>query len=178
MELVREVRVGAGTHAEDHLTDVNGRIQSSRGADTDDVLYPEEVVELIGIDADGRHTHTARHNRYSGAFKCAGIAVDATYVVHENRIVKKRLCNEFRAERVTRHQNGAGEIIRNRLDMRSRIRFRHHITSCNVRYIRLKSIYVAVDRRAERTLGLDDLHDAARAETGCAEIQEVLCVFQ
>ena len=88
------------------------RVDRAGGTDADDPLHAEDVEQLVGIDADGRHAHAAGHDGYALALKIARIALHAAHVVHQLPIGQVRFGNEFGAQRIARHEHGAGKILR------------------------------------------------------------------
>ena len=70
-------------------------LDGAGGADTDDVFHTVEVKQLVGVDADGGHTHAGCHNGYGNALPCAGITLYTAYIVYQNGVFKKVFCYEF-----------------------------------------------------------------------------------
>ena len=86
------------------------RPQSSGRAYPDDVFHIVLGVKLIGVDADGGHTHAGGHDAHRGAFIEAGIALNAPDVVHQLQFRQEILRDELGPQRVAGHQYGFGEI--------------------------------------------------------------------
>ena len=77
---------------------------------TDDGLYAVEVVELVSVDTDGRHTHTVTHHTDTFTFIGAGEAQHATHVVELDRVLEELLCHEFYTQRIACHDYGFGDV--------------------------------------------------------------------
>jgi len=93
-------------------------MHAARGADADDGLHAEEVVELKGIDAHARHAHAAGHHGDALALEISRIALYAADVVDELIVRQIRLRDVLCAQRIAGHQHGLGEIVRAAADMR------------------------------------------------------------
>ena len=66
--------------------------------------------QLIRINTDGRHTHTAAHHADGAALVGAGIAEHTAHIGDDARVFEESLGNEFSAQRVAGHQHGLGKI--------------------------------------------------------------------
>ena len=121
MELVCPCRIGAGAHGHDDVLQVDVGLNGAGRADAHNVLHAERVVQLMGIDADGGHTHTGGHDGDPNALIGAGVALHAADVVDKDRIFQKMFRNVFGAQRIARHEHGLAEIGRCSLNMWSRI---------------------------------------------------------
>ena len=84
-------------------------VRTSR-ADADDVLDAILAEQLVGIDADGGHTHAAAHHADGAALVSAGKAVHTAHVGDEARVLQKGFGDELRPQRITGHQDGLGKI--------------------------------------------------------------------
>ena len=89
-------------------------------ADADDVLYIVELEQLIGINADGRHTHAAAHHADGTALVSAGKAKHAAHAGHLTDILEEGIRNEFCTQGIARHQNGLCKIAFFSADVRGR----------------------------------------------------------
>ena len=116
--LILICRVGAGALTDDDVAELYVVCKTAGRADTDDILYTEEVVELIGIDTDRGHTHTARHYRDGNALVSAGVTLNSAHVVNESGILEEGLGYEFRTERISGHKNCLCKIGRCCLNVR------------------------------------------------------------
>ena len=104
------VALGVCTGGQDHVEQA-GLVGIGTGrTDADDVLDAVLGVQLIGIDADGRHAHAAAHHADGAALVSTRIAKHTAHIGDEARIFKKGLRNEFGAQGVPRHQDGFGKI--------------------------------------------------------------------
>ena len=133
------------------------------GADANDIFNSEKVEELIGIYADRRDTHAARHDGNGSTLVFSGIALYTADIVYEPRSLKKILRNEFRAKRVARHENGGSEILGCRIYMRGRV-------ICHI-------VLLLISDRFRRHF-LYYFYYSARAETRCAESEEFFCILK
>ena len=102
-------------------------MDTARAADADDVFHAENVVQLIGINADRRHAHSARHDGNAFALVIARIPVNAADVVHKLRIREIGLRDHFGAKRVARHEHGLCKIFRAARDVRREIGVFHSL---------------------------------------------------
>ena len=109
MELVSEIGIGAGTLRQHDVIQFNMILNGSGRPDPDDVLHAEEVEQLVGIDADGRHAHAGGHDGHLHAFVPAGIAVNAPDVIDQDGIFQKMLRDELGAQGIAGHQHGLAE---------------------------------------------------------------------
>ena len=105
------VGVGACSHAEDDVANLNLLAHSTCRTDTHNVLNTEVVKELVGVDTDRGHTHTGSHYRNSLALPKTCVAVNTAHVVNKLCILKEGLCNKLCSEGVTGHKHGLCEII-------------------------------------------------------------------
>ena len=104
------VALGVGTRGQHHVKQFCLVGVGAGGADADDVLDAVLGVQLVGIDADGRHAHAAAHHADGAALIGAGVAVHTADVGDKARVLEEGLGNEFGAQRVAGHQDGLGEI--------------------------------------------------------------------
>ena len=109
MELLCPVGIGAGALSQHQIIHMDVLLNGACGADTDDVLHTEEVKQLVGIDADGGHTHAGGHDGDFDTLVVAGVAVDTTDIVYKNRVFKEVFCNKPGAQGIAGHQNGLAE---------------------------------------------------------------------
>ena len=93
-----------GADACHHITDFQFFCQRPCGAYADDVFHIIEAEQFVAVNTDGRAAHTTCHNRNFYAFVCAGIALHAADIIHQNRVFQKGFCNKFCAERIPGHQ--------------------------------------------------------------------------
>ena len=121
MELRSPVGIGTGALAKHQIVEPNLLLQSPGRAHPEDVLHTEDVVKLMRVDADGRHTHTGGHNRDLDALVGPGVTLNAPDVVHENRIFQEGLRNKLRPQGIAGHQDGFAKIAGLGIDMGSRI---------------------------------------------------------
>ena len=112
------VGVGVGAHAGHDVAQMQLVGHRPGGADADDVLHAVEVVQLVGIDADGRHAHARGHDADALALPGAGVAVYAAHVVDQLGVGEVGVGDEFGAQRVAGHQYGAGEVAGLAADVR------------------------------------------------------------
>ena len=77
------VRVGARTHARDHVTELQVLLQRARRTHSDDALDIVLREQLVGVDTDGRHPHAAGHHADENALVGACVALHAADVVDE-----------------------------------------------------------------------------------------------
>ena len=96
-------------------------IAASR-TDADDIFHAVEVEQLVGVDADGGHTHTAAHHADGAAFVGAGKAQHPAHASHLPDILQKGVGNKFGTQGVTRHKDCLGEIAHFCADVRGRHR--------------------------------------------------------
>lgn len=78
----------------------------ARGTIADDALHPILCEQLIGIDTDTWHTHSAGHDSNLFALntcKCAKCCAPDSLTSHP---VQPVLGNEFRPQRISQHQYG------------------------------------------------------------------------
>ena len=109
MVLSGPVGIGAGTLADDDVIQIDVILNGTGGTHADDLLYAEEVEQLVGVDADGGHSHAGSHDGNLDALVVAGVTVDTTNIVYQNGIFKESLCNKFGAQGIAGHQNGLAE---------------------------------------------------------------------
>ena len=107
--LVGKAGVGAGTLTGHHAAQLQVRPQSTGGAHADDVLHAVLGVQLMGVDADGGHSHAGGHHGDGHALIGAGVALDAPDVVHQHGVFQEGFGDELGAQGVAGHQNGFGE---------------------------------------------------------------------
>ncbi len=111
------LRVGAGTHADHHVTQLNVSAYRAAGAYADDLLHAKIGDQLFGVDGAGGNTHTVTHYRDFAAFVGAGVAQHAAHVVYFTIIFEKRFGDVLCAQRVARHQYDVREIAHFCIDM-------------------------------------------------------------
>ena len=109
MELCGIVGIGAGSLTDNDVIQVDILLDGTSAAHTDDVFHIKEVEQLVGINADCRHTHTGSHDRNLHALIVTGVTIDTADVVHQNRVLQEVLCNKLGTQRITRHQNSLTE---------------------------------------------------------------------
>ena len=117
-ELVREVGVRARARTGDDVHEVQVVRERTGRADADDVVDIVEVVQLPAVDADRRDAHAGGHHGHGHALPRAGVALHAADVVDEHGIFQKGLGDELRAQRVTGHEHGLGDVSGFGCDMR------------------------------------------------------------
>ena len=130
-ELLAEGGVSIAAHARHNVAQVQLLINHAGRTDADDVFHAVEIVQLIGVNADGGHAHAAGHDRNALALVKTRVALHAADVVDEFGVGEISVRDEFGAERVAGHQHGAGKISGCRRDVRSGD-IRHNKTSCVV----------------------------------------------
>ncbi|CAN4015767.1 Large polyvalent protein associated domain-containing protein, partial [Dysosmobacter welbionis] len=156
-ELVGVVGVRAGALAEHHVPHLQLGGDGTGAAHPDDVVHIIEVEQLMGVNADGGHPHAGGHDGHRRALIGAGVALDAPDVVHQLRVLQKGLRDEFGPQRIAGHQNGLGKGPLGRLVMGSSHAF-------------ISSLFLFH--------GLHGLDDAAGAQAGGTQVDEVLRVLQ
>ena len=90
------------------------------GADADDVVHIVELEQLIGIDADGGHSHAAAHHADGVALIGARKAQHPTDPGHLPDIFQERVGNELGAQGIAGHQDGFCKIAFLGADVRGR----------------------------------------------------------
>ena len=108
--LAPEIGIGVGAHAHHDVADFHIVADAAGGAHADDVLHAVEVVQLVGVDTDGRHAHAGGHHGDALALVIAGVALHAADVVDHHGVLEEGLGDELRAQRIAGHQHGTGEI--------------------------------------------------------------------
>jgi len=91
-------------------------------ADANDVFHAVEAEQLVGVDADGGHSHTAAHHADGTAFVGAGKAQHPAHAGHLPDILQKGVGNKLGTQGVTRHKDCLGEIAHFCADVRGRHR--------------------------------------------------------
>ena len=126
VELILPCRIGACALGDHDVIQVNMILDRAGRAHTDDVFHTEEIKQLMGIDADGRHTHAGSHNGHLNTLVIAGVAVDTTNVVHQHGIFQKVFSNKLRTQGITGHQHSfaKADLILH-IDMRGRRKVSH-----------------------------------------------------
>ena len=79
-------------------------------SDADDGLHTVEIEELVGIDADGGHTHAVTHHADALALMSACKAKHTSNIVELYGIIEELLCHEFRTQRIARHNHCLGDV--------------------------------------------------------------------
>ena len=110
MELGGVVGIGAGTLGNDQVIEVNILLNGTGRAYPDDVLHAVAVEQLVGVDADGGHTHAGGHDGDLHAFVGAGVALNAPAVVDQHRIFQESFRDELGAQRIAGHEHGFAEV--------------------------------------------------------------------
>ena len=118
MVLARPAGVGAGALRDHDVPELKLICQCTGGADAHDVLYAVDREQLPRVNADGRHTHTGGHDGDAHAVIGAGVALNAPDVVDEHGIGQEIFRDEFRAQRITGHQDGLSEVAGPGADVR------------------------------------------------------------
>ncbi|CAN3972997.1 3'-phosphoadenosine 5'-phosphosulfate sulfotransferase (PAPS reductase)/FAD synthetase or related enzyme, partial [Dysosmobacter welbionis] len=72
--LVGEVGVGRGPQGDDHIPDLHIIPDAAGGADADDGIHTEELVQLIAVNTHRGHAHTVAHDGDALALVGAGVA--------------------------------------------------------------------------------------------------------
>ena len=83
---------------------------AARRADADDVVHIVELEQLVGVDADGGHSHAAAHHADGAALIGTGKTQHPADAGHLADILQKGVCNEFCAQGVTGHQDSFCEV--------------------------------------------------------------------
>ena len=120
VELAGKIGIGASALGDHQIIEVNMLLDGAGKTHTNNIFHPVAVKQLMGVDSHGRHAHTRGHNGHLYALISAGIALDTTDVIDQNRVFQKVFCDKFRAQRVTGHQNRLAKITRLCADMRGR----------------------------------------------------------
>ena len=110
MELGGKVGIGAGALGDHQIIQVDMLLNGARGTDADDILHAVAVEQLVGVNADGGHTHAGGHDGDLDTLVGAGVALHAPDVVDEDGVFQEILGDEFAAQRVAGHQYGLAEI--------------------------------------------------------------------
>ena len=121
MVLMPEIGIRAGALRDDDVADMDVGVDGTGRADAHDVLHAVGIVQLIGINADGRNAHTGGHDGNLHALVVAGVALDAADIIDEPCLFKEILGDVLRTQRIAGHQHGLAEVLRGRLDVGSRI---------------------------------------------------------
>ena len=109
MELAGPVGIRAGTLADDDVIEVDMILNGTGRANADNVLHAEEVEQFMGVDTDGRHAHAGSHDGDLHALVVTCVAVDATDIIHQNRIFQEILSDKFGPQGIAGHQNSLAE---------------------------------------------------------------------
>ena len=80
-------------------------------SDADDVLHTIEFKQLIGIDADARHSHAAAHHGDALSLVCSGVAEHVAHAVELDDILQIRLCDVLCPQRIAGHQYRLGDVF-------------------------------------------------------------------
>ena len=107
--LVGKAGVGAGALTGHHTAQLQVRPHGPGGAHADDVLHAVLGVQLVGVNADGGHSHTGSHHGHRHTLIGASVALDAPDVVHQHGVFQEGFGNELRAQGIAGHQDGFGE---------------------------------------------------------------------
>lgn len=75
----------------------------------DDILYIIEIIEFVGIDADGWHTHAGSHDCDWDALVGTGVTIYVADRSDELWVSKESFCDEFGTQRIARHEDCLGE---------------------------------------------------------------------
>ena len=110
MELGGPVGVGAGALAENQVIQPHILLQGACGADTENVFHAKDVVELVGVYADGGHSHAGSHNGDLDAPIGAGIALDAPDVIYQDGIFQEGFRNELGPQGIPGHEDGLAKV--------------------------------------------------------------------
>ena len=81
------------------VTDRSGR------SDTYQVLHIIKVKKLIGVNADGRHSHAGPHDGYALSLIKTRKSERSADTGHLLCILKKCLCDKLRSERISRQKH-------------------------------------------------------------------------
>lgn len=99
------VGVRAGTLGHHHIPQLQLGGDGTGTAHPDDVVHIVEMVELVGVDADGGHAHAGGHHGHRCSAVSAGVAVDAPDMIDQPGVFQKCFGDEFGPQRVAGHQN-------------------------------------------------------------------------
>ena len=103
MELICKIGVCAGSLCNDDVIQIDVILNRAGRTDTDDILYTISVKQLVRVDANGRHTHSGGHHRYTNPFVVAGISLNTPDVIHQYSVIQKVFSYEFGAQGITWH---------------------------------------------------------------------------
>ena len=120
VELLGKIGIGTGTLGDHQVIQVDMVLDSTGRTHPDDILHSVAIVKLMGVDADGGHSHTGGHDGDLDPLVSAGVTLDAPDIVHKHRVFQKVLRNKFGAQRISRHQNSLTEIPGLRFNMGGR----------------------------------------------------------
>ena len=109
MVLLGPVGIGAGSLGDDQVIQVDVLLDGPGGAHPDNVLHAVAIVKLVGINADGGHTHARGHDGDLHTLVGAGIALDAPDIVYKNGVFQEVFGNEPGPQRVAGHQYRLGD---------------------------------------------------------------------
>ena len=96
-----------------------GILNGTGGANPDNILHAVAVIQLVGVDADGGHTHAGGHDGNLHAFVGAGMSLDAPDIIDQHRVFQKVFRDEFGPQGVAGHQDGFAEIAGSGADVGS-----------------------------------------------------------
>ncbi len=101
--LVRKMGIGGRAHSDDHIPHADILADSPSGADANNGFHTVELVQLIGIQPDGRHAHTVAHNGNLLALVVSRIAQHIPDGVEADGIFQVMLRNVFGPQGVAGH---------------------------------------------------------------------------
>ena len=130
VELLGPVGVGAGALTQDDVIQLDVLLDGTGGADTDDVLNAVAVEQLVGVDADGGHTHAGGHDGNLDALVGAGVTLNTTDVIHQDGVLQEVLSDELGAQGIAGHEDGLAEVAVLGIDVGSGDLEFHNGASC------------------------------------------------
>ena len=107
--LVHERRVRACCLSNDDIVQVHVGLERATGAHAHETFAAELVDQLVGVQGDGRDTHTRPHDGHGRALVGAGEAQHVTHRVELLDVLQVVLGDELRAQRITRQEDRLGD---------------------------------------------------------------------
>ena len=104
------IALAHGTGGQHHIEQLGFVGVAAGRADADDVVHIVELVQLVGVDADGGHSHAAAHHTDGAALIGAGKAQHSTDTGDLADILEEGIRDELCPQRIAGHQDGLCEI--------------------------------------------------------------------
>ncbi|MNK73152.1 hypothetical protein D3C87_926450 [compost metagenome] len=114
-----DLGVGAGTHADHHVTQFDVFTHGTAGAHADQGLHAVVGDQLFGIDGAGRDAHAVAHDGDATALVGTGEAEHAAHVTHLLDVLQEGLGDVLGTQGVARHQHCVSKGAIFCIDMRS-----------------------------------------------------------